>query len=257
MITLRASGIDFSYGRREVLRSVGIESLEPGQLAALIGPNASGKSTLFKVISGLLKPRGGEIWLGDTELSTLPLKTRLKRVCFMPQTFTANASLTVFDVVMMAHKQVKGWRVSSDDIYFVSNALHDAGIGSLSEAYISELSGGQAQMVSVAQTLVRQSNVYLFDEPTSALDLNHQLMVLSRIRSQVQKRGVIGIVALHDLNLAARFADKLILLDQGQVVSQGTPIDLLPLAKVADTYGVDIETLAGPREELTVHAYSI
>ena len=138
----------------------------------------------------------------------------------------------------------------------VGRALHEAGIGHLAEAYISELSGGQSQMVSVAQALIRNSQAYLFDEPTSALDLNHQLRVLGQIRSAIAARNAIGIVALHDLNLAARFADHLILLRQGHVLAEGPPAEILNRSEIAETYGVDIHITAGPKEDLVVHAYS-
>jgi len=255
-MTLTATGLDFAYDTRPILRSAGFEALVPGQLTALIGPNASGKSTLFRVIAGLLKPKAGQVVLNGTDLATLSAKARLRRVCFMPQFFAANAALTVFDVVMMARKNLSSWRVTSEDMQAVGEALHSAKIGHLSEAYIGELSGGQSQMVSVAQALIRQSECYLFDEPTSALDLNHQLRVLGQIRDAVRDRDAVGIVALHDLNLAARFADHLILLRAGQVLAEGTPAKVLHRSEIAETYGVDIHITTGPREDLVVHAYA-
>ena len=125
----------------------------------------------------------------------------------------------------------------------------------LSEAYISELSGGQSQMVSVVQALIRRSEAYLFDEPTSALDLNHQLRVLNQIKSAVADRKAVGIVALHDLNLAARFADHLILIRQGRILAEGPPEEILQRPEIAETYDVDIHITTGPKEDLVVHAY--
>ena len=254
-MTLHATDLDFAYGPRPILKGAGFAPLKKGQLTALIGPNASGKSTLFRVIAGLLKPSRGTVMLNDQDLSTLSDKARLSRVCFMPQFFAANAALTVFDVVMMARKNLRGWRVNGDDMEAVGAALNDARIGHLAEAYISELSGGQSQMVSVAQALIRQSEVYLFDEPTSALDLNHQLRVLGQIKEAIAARDAVGIVALHDLNLAARFADWMILLRQRQVLADGTPQDILLRPEIAETYNVDIHITTGPKEYLVVHAY--
>ena len=254
-MTLTTSGLDFSYDRRPILRDVGFAPLEPGRLTALIGPNASGKSTLLRVIAGLLTVQSGQVELNGTDLSTLTRKARMRRICFMPQFFAANAALTVFDVVMMAQKNLSGWRVTPQDMHAVATALHDGDIGHLSEAYIGELSGGQSQMVSVAQALIRQPEVYLFDEPTSALDLNHQLRVLGRIQRAVRDRGAVGIVALHDLSLTARFADHLILMHQGRVRAEGPPQDVLRRPEIGETYGVDIQITTGPRNELVVHAY--
>ena len=254
-MTLKVHDLRFSYGARAILRGTGFAPLKKGHLTALIGPNASGKSTLFRAIAGLLKAEG-KVILDRTDLATLSPKARLSRVCFMPQFFAANAALTVFDVVMMARKNLTGWRVTSEDTEAVAHALRDARIGHLAEAYFSELSGGQAQMVSVAQALIRDSDVYLFDEPTSALDLNHQLRMLGQIKDAIAARKAIGVVALHDLNLAARFADHLILLRQGEVLAEGAPDEVLQLPEIAQTYGVDIHITTGPREDLVVHAYS-
>ena len=255
MTGLRADGLRFSYGNREILRDMGFAPLQPGKLTALIGPNTSGKSTLFRVIAGLLRAKAGTVHLGDLDLRTLTARKRLQQICFMPQMFTANAALTVFDVVMMAQKQLKGWTVTNDDIDAVARALDMGGIGHLAEAYVSELSGGQSQMVSVVQALVRHSDVYLFDEPTSALDLRHQLDVLGRIKAAMVERNTIGVVALHDLNLAARFADHLLLLGRGRILAEGAPDQVLRTNAISETYGVDIEISEGPRKDLLVHAY--
>ena len=127
---LEVQGLNFAFGARPILRNAGFAPLKPGQLTALIGPNASGKSTLFRAIAGLLKAEG-VVRLGATDLSTLSTKARLSRVCFMPQFFAANAALTVFDVGMMARKNLSGWRVTSEDTRAVAEALHDEEFGQL------------------------------------------------------------------------------------------------------------------------------
>ncbi len=255
-MTLSAQNLFVQFGSRTVLHDTGFDALQAGQLTALIGPNAAGKSTLFRTIAGLIKSKRGVVTLGGQDLSQINLKTRLQRVCFMPQFFTASAALTVFDVVLMAQKQLAGWRVNEDDMIAVAQNLEAAGICHLADANIGELSGGQAQMVSVCQALTRQAEVYLFDEPTSALDLRHQLDVLTRIRTSMRDRCAIGLVALHDLNLAARYADHLMLIGEGRVLTQGTPADVLSDPLIAQTYDVAIETAQGPRKELNVHAYT-
>lgn len=255
-MTLFAEHLSVQFGTRQVLHDTGFDALHPGQLTALIGPNAAGKSTLFRSIAGLIKPRTGTVTLGDQNLGKLSTKARLERICFMPQFFTASAALSVFDVVLMAQKQLTGWRVTQADMVAVAQNLQAAGIGHLADANIGELSGGQAQMVSVCQALTRRSDVYLFDEPTSALDLRHQLDVMMRIRTAMQERNTIGVVALHDLNLAARFADHLILIGNGKILAQGAPVDVLSDPLIAQTYDVEIETALGPRQDLNVHAYA-
>ena len=129
MTKLSAENLSFSYGSRPVLKGLEFDPLPSGKLTALIGPNAAGKSTLFRLISGLAKPAAGHVILNDTNLASLGGRERLKRICFMPQYFAANAALTVFDVVMMAHKQLRGWRVTAADMAAVAQALAEAGIG--------------------------------------------------------------------------------------------------------------------------------
>lgn len=255
MTQLSASGLSHAYGKRQILHDVGFDPLPEGGLVALIGPNAAGKSTLFRVIAGLVRPKAGTVLLGDQNLAELSTKERMRKVCFMPQYYASTAALSVFDVVLMAHKQLSGWRVSSDDRFAVAEMLETAGISHLAEACVADLSGGQAQMVSVCQALIRQAHVYLFDEPTSALDLRHQLEVLQQIRSAMKARGTTGIVALHDLNLAARFADHLILIGNGKILAEGPPDDVLRRAVIGETYGVGIDIITGPKESLHVSAY--
>jgi iron complex transport system ATP-binding protein len=255
-MTLSAQNINVTLGSRTILNETGFEALRAGELTALIGPNAAGKSTLFRTIAGLVKSSDGIIDIAGEDLSQLSVQRRLQRICFMPQFFTANAALSVFDVVLMAQKQLSGWRVSEQDMASVAQALEEAKIGHLAEANIGELSGGQAQMVSVCQALIRKAEVYLFDEPTSALDLRHQLDVMHRTKHAMKERGAIGIVALHDLNLAACYADHLLLIGSGQILAQGKPDAVLSDPLIAATYDVSIQTGLGPRKELNVHAYS-
>ena len=255
-MSLTANGINVTFGTRTVLQDTGFAALQTGHLTALIGPNAAGKSTLFRTIAGLIKSNAGQVELDGQDLSKLTIQQRLKRICFMPQFFTANAALSVFDVVLMAQKQLSGWRVSHADMTAVASALDAAGIGHLADANIGDLSGGQAQMVSVCQALIRRSDVYLFDEPTSALDLRHQLDVMGRIKATMRDRNTIGIVAMHDLNLAARYADHLLLIGSGQILAQGRPDSVLSDPLIAQIYDVAVQTGTGPREELNVHAYA-
>lgn len=252
---LSIENLNFAYAKQQVLFDINISEIESGTLVALIGPNASGKSTLFKCLAGINTIQSGKILLGDEDLSKLALKNRLNKICFMPQLFSANAALSVFEVVLMSYKQLQGWRVSHDDRLAVANILKFAGIGHLAGKNIAELSGGQMQMVSLCQALVRKAEVYLFDEPTSALDLRHQLEALSYIREQMKSRGSIGIVALHDLNLAARFADHFLLLGQGRLLGEGSPFDVLKKEAISQTYGVNIDILVSKQNTLHVSAF--
>lgn len=253
-MSLSLKNIDLSYGKNQVLHDVSIKDVKRGEFVGLIGPNASGKSTLFRAITGLLKPSAGSVILDDTNLATLRRGDRARRVAYMPQAFGCNAMLSVFESVLLALKQTTGWRVKADNLERVEEVLKELSLTHISGRGISALSGGQAQMVAVAQTLVRDPALVLLDEPTSALDLHHQLSILTAIRKAVHEREMIGIAALHDLNLAAQFCDRLILIREGRVIADGPPQDVLALDAIGETYKVNTHLNHTDRGSLFVEA---
>ncbi len=253
-MSLSLSNVNLSYGRNQVLFDISVADVKPGELVGLIGPNASGKSTLFRAITGLLKLKGGSVVLDGTDLATLPRGARARRVAYMPQAFGTNAILSVFESVLLALKQTTGWRVKPENLARVEEVLDELSLSHISARGISALSGGQAQMVAVAQTLVRDPKLVLLDEPTSALDLHHQLSILTAIRKAVHGRGMIGIAALHDLNLAAQFCDRLILIREGKVIADGLPKDVLAMDAIGQTYGVTTTLNHTERGSLFVEA---
>lgn len=240
-MSLRVDGLSFSYGKKPVLHEIDLSCETGGMLTGLIGPNAAGKSTLFRCIAGLLNHKIGTIVLDGTNRRSTGQQAWSKQVCYMPQSFSSNAALSVFEIVLLARKHMRGWRVETADIDAVAGTLRRLDIEDLSEAHVGDLSGGQQQMVSIAQALIRQPRVLLLDEPTSALDLRHQLEIMDTIRTVTRERGITTIVALHDLNLAARFADRLVLMRKGRIAAEGDPATILPSPELADTYGVTVE----------------
>ncbi|MEM6761898.1 MAG: ABC transporter ATP-binding protein [Pseudomonadota bacterium] len=253
-MTLAIQDLSFSYPRKPVLADVNAGPLPRGAVTALIGPNAAGKSTLFRCIGGLLPRYTGSIALDGAPLEALAPRERVRKVTFMPQFFAANAALSVFDVVLLARKSLSGWAVDAADTHAVAAVLDNFGIGHLSEADIGELSGGQQQMVSVCQALVREPDVFLFDEPTSALDLKHQLEIMTAIARESRRRNAVTMVALHDLNLAARFADHAVLMRAGAVAADGLPEAVLADTALGETYGVAIDLITHERAGLHVSA---
>lgn len=251
-MSLEIRGIDFSYGRLKVLDGVCIEPLPAGSVSALIGPNASGKSTLFRCVAGLLNHQAGQIRLGGDDLAGVPRPIRVRRVCYVPQQVASHAILTVFDVVLLARKHGGGWTTTAGDIEAVEDVLLGLGIGDLSEREIGRLSGGQQQLVAIAGALVRQPELLLLDEPTSALDLRRQLEVMTVVAGIAAERGITTLVAMHDLNLAARFADRLVLLNHGRIVADGPPREVLDSAHLGATYGVEVDVIPTPRGSFMV-----
>lgn len=253
-MTLSINNIRAGYGTKEILHEISILGIERGAFIGLIGPNASGKSTLFKTLAGLLKPSAGELILNDENITHQLRRDRARTVAYMPQAFGCNALLTVFESVLLALKQTTGWRVKSDNIEKVSEILQNLGLDHLADRGIADLSGGQAQMVAVAQTLVREPDIILLDEPTSALDLHHQLSILTSIRKEMARRQPIIMAALHDLNLAAKFCDRLILLRNGHILADGIPSDILSLPDIGETYRVETQLEQTSRGEFYVDA---
>jgi len=254
-MSLELKNLSFAYTvDKPVLHNINLKSIKKSELTALIGPNATGKSTFFKCLSGILKAPQSEIKVSDSKMTFEDKKKWNQTICYMPQSFTSNAALTVFDVVLLARKNLLGWKINDADIEIVAETINKLNIDHLSELYIGDLSGGQQQMVSIAQAIVRQPEVFLLDEPTSALDLRHQLEIMSIIKEVTKTRNIISVVALHDLNLAARFADNLILMRDGEIVITGAPDKVLASDQLSETYGVNIEIQKTNNGNTTVSA---
>ncbi len=244
-MNLSVEDVRFSYGTVTVLDGVTIDGIDPGKITATIGPNAAGKTTLFKCIAGLLKPEGS-ILLGGKDVRQHSREEITRKVGYLPQESPVNAVLTVFEAVLLARKHTMSWRVSEEDLRAVAQILEDLDIEELSTRFLNELSGGQKQMVSIAQALVREPRVLLMDEPTSSLDLQRQLEVLDLIRQVTSDREIITLISLHDLNLAARFAAYFVVLDQGTVYSLGGGRQVLTPEMLRDVYGVTATVLTSP-----------
>ncbi len=238
-MSLEIKDLNVAYGAHHVLHDVTIDAATPGQFVGLLGPNASGKSTLFKTITGLNKPKSGSIRLDGVELNSLGRKDRARQISYMPQTYASNAYLSVFDAVLLALKQISNWHVKENELDRVHTILSELSLSEIADRALATLSGGQKQMVAVAQTLVRDPRLVLLDEPTSALDLHHQLSIMSAIRRAMEKRNLIVFAALHDLNLAAQFCDQLILIREGRVVANDKARDVLAMPEIGETYRVE------------------
>jgi iron complex transport system ATP-binding protein len=240
---LAVEQLSFRYGQKAVLHGITLEALQPGTVTALIGPNAAGKSTLLKCIAGLLR-YDGRVVLDGCDAQALG-RDRIRYVTYLPQENPVNAVLTVFEAVLLARQHATSWRVQADDLDAVAAVLHGLEIDGLALRYLNELSGGQKQMVSIAQALVRDPRVLMMDEPTSSLDLQRQLEVLELVRQATAARMMTTVVALHDLNMAARFADHFVVLTDGTVYDAGPGRHVLTTAMLRDVYGIQAAVALG------------
>lgn len=231
MVTIRLENLGARYGQRTVIHGVTTAAFVGGQVVAVVGPNAAGKSTLFKRMAGLIDGPG-QVVLADS-------KKGPQGISYMPQGLSASARLTVYESVLLARKQLTpGWVVHDDELKLVDDILAALGITELSFRNLGELSGGQQQLVSIAQTLVREPEILLMDEPTSALDMHRQVQVLNFMRALARKRQVIVFIAIHDLNQALRFADQVLVIADGTAQGSGPSAEVITEPMLRQVYKV-------------------
>lgn len=218
-------------------------SVRPGEAVAVLGPNGAGKSTLIQAIFGEIRPKSGTVRLGEVPLSPRRLHHWRKPIGYMPQDIGIDAALSVLEVVLLGRMDALHMHLGEDDIAAALAALEAVGIAHLAQRDITSLSGGQRQLALFAQVMLRDPRLLLLDEPVSALDMHHQMVLLGQVRAQTRARGLITVMVLHDLSLAAQFADRLILLAQGRVQADGPPADVLDPDLIGRLYGVAVERL--------------
>ena len=238
---LEISNLCVSYDNIPVLEDMAV-SLEPGTFTALVGPNGTGKSSLLKAIAGLIKATGN-VRLNDAR--ELVANERMDDIAYMPQDAGISSSLTVFEVMLLGRLRTLGLRISDTLQIEASEALSRFNLQELLNRTLVEISGGQRQMVYLAQSLFRDPSVLLLDEPTAALDLRHQLVVLDHVTRHCKANGTIGFSAMHDLSLAARYSDRMIFLSGGRIVADGPPSDVLSSKLLREVYGVETEIVKG------------
>jgi iron complex transport system ATP-binding protein len=200
-------------------------------VVAVIGPNAAGKSTLFKRIAGLL-PGPGQVHVDDARRGR-------DAICYMPQDASTNAVLTVYESILLARKQGSSWSVGDADLRRIDETMTALAITDIAFRNVGELSGGQRQLASLAQTLVREPEILLMDEPTSALDLSRQVEVLTLMRELARRRSMVVLIALHDLNHALRFSDRTMVIAGGRLVACGPSVEIVTPALLRDVYRVE------------------
>ncbi|MGW0917038.1 heme ABC transporter ATP-binding protein [Streptomyces sp. NPDC002784] len=220
-------------------------TVSAGEVVGLVGPNGAGKSTLLRTVYRALRPTSGRVLLDGTDIWRMPGKQLARRLAAVLQEHAGDFELTVYEVVAMGrtpHKRPFAGD-DADDRAIVTAALTELDVTDLAQAPFDRLSGGEKQRVLIARALVQQAGTMVLDEPTNHLDLRHQLDALRLVR----RLGVTAVVALHDLNLAASFCDRLCVLDAGRVVAQGTPRDVLTPALLKDVYRVEADITEHPR----------
>jgi iron complex transport system ATP-binding protein len=236
-LKLTINKLSFNYTGFPVLKDVALE-VGLGETLSIVGPNGSGKSTLLKCINRILKTKQNTVFIDGKDTSKINLKELSKIMGYVPQSSTSTFPFTVFDMVLMGRKPYIHWNLSERDNEIVAEMLDFLGIGELAMRHYNELSGGEQQKVVIARALAQQPQILLLDEPTSSLDIKHQLEILFILRSLAQSKERSVIVAMHDLNLASRFSDRMLMLKQGRIFAAGTPESVLTEENIEAAYGV-------------------
>ncbi len=244
---LDVAGLGFSYRDRAALSNVSF-SIEPGVHAGVVGPNGAGKSTLLKILAGVLAPTSGVVRFEGTPLNEWKRLALGQRLAYVPQSVPPDVSYTAFEVVLAGrfpHVGYFGFE-SAHDRDVARDALARLDALALADRPLAELSGGEQARVLVARALAQEPSLLLLDEPTAFLDVGHRLDLYDRLRDENKRRGLSVLVVTHDLNMAAEYCDRVLLLAGGTVVADGTPGDVLTVERIRDVYACEVAVDRNP-----------
>jgi iron complex transport system ATP-binding protein len=246
-VRLRAEQVRLGYGDRTIVDGLDLDVVA-GTITAVIGPNGCGKSTLLRALGRLLKPTAGQVVLDGKRIDRVPTREVAKVLGLLPQAPSAPEGLTVADLVARGRHPHQAWyrQWSADDEDAVAQALHWTGIADLAERPIDQLSGGQRQRAWISMALAQGTDLLLLDEPTTFLDLAHQVDVLELVRRLHSEAGRTVVMVLHDLNLAARYADRLVAMREGRIVAAGKPAEVITEELLEEVFGLAAMVIPDP-----------
>jgi len=233
---LKISDLHSGYRNKKVINGLSTPLLPRGRITALLGPNGCGKSTLLRALADL-NPAQGTLALNGEDLMTLPSVKRAQKVVYLPQSLPQGVHLHALESVIVARRAsgVEAGGNVENEAYAI---LHKLGISHLAMSYLDQLSGGQKQLIGLAQSLIRKPDLLLLDEPLSALDLNYQFHVMDIVARETRQRNIVTMVVIHDINIALRHADYAVMLKDGALVASGIPREVVTPANLATVYGV-------------------
>jgi iron complex transport system ATP-binding protein len=232
--------VDFYFGRTKILNSITLKAKE-GTLIGIIGPNGSGKTTLLKTLSKVLTPSNGSIYLDGRDTSELSQRDVAKDMAVVPQDTNVNFDFTAFEIVLMGRTPYLGrlGREKEVDRKISEEAMRLTKTAELRDRSILTLSGGERQKVIIAKALAQEPKVFLLDEPTANLDIRNQIEILDLIKDAVRQKNITAMMAIHDINLAARYCDEMILLKEGSIFASGPPRSVITNRNVKEVFGVN------------------
>ena len=243
--------VEMKYTDRSVLEGLSF-TVKKGECFGIIGPNGSGKTTLLKLLSGLVSPTGGQVHLKRRPVHRIPRKELARMMAVVSQEPIPSDPLSVYDAVLMGRYPYLHWyqQENKHDRQKVEEALMATGLFALQHTMLDSLSGGERQRVAIARAMAQEPQILLLDEPTAFLDIGYQLSILTQVYKWKVESHLTVVIVVHDLNLAAQFCDRLLLLDKGEMKALGTPTEVLAKEKLKKVYRADIEIITHPRKQV-------
>ncbi len=238
MALLSVEDLSFAYRNHPVLSGVSFD-VDAGEIVGLVGPNGCGKTTLIKCVDGMLRPMEGRVMLAGQDLGKMHRREVAREMAYVPQSAGNQTASTVFETVLMGRRPYLNWTVSPEEEERVITALDLLGLEGLAFRKVAELSGGERQRVMIARALVQETGVVLLDEPTSNLDIRHQMAVMEVLSRLAEERDLAVVIALHDLNLAATYCHRLMVLAGGSIYGYGAPEEVLTQEMLGNVYGIE------------------
>jgi iron complex transport system ATP-binding protein len=240
MIELEMRDVTLGYNRQPVLRGISLKA-SPGEMVGLIGPNGSGKSTILKALSRVMQPQSGKITVNGRDITSIPRQELACQVGVVPQMPLLPSTFTAFEIVLMGRNpHLKLLQSESEaDLSLAWRAMEKTGTETLANRYINELSGGEIQCVLIARVLVQETGAILLDEPTANLDIGRQVDIFDMIHDLCKENNLAVLSAVHDLNLAAQYCDRVILINRGRIHSEGTSREVITEENIREVYGAE------------------
>lgn len=229
-----------SYGDTCIWKNINLTLSEPG-LVSILGPNGVGKSTLMYTINKILEPTEGRVLIDGEDVEEMPFKDIARKVAYVPQSSGETFAMTVMDTVLMGRYPHSGYTVTKEDLEIAADCLMKVHMGDYAMSMFNELSAGQHQRVMVARGLAQEPELLMLDEPTSNLDIYHQISTMRLLRDIAHRRGIIVLVICHDLNVASRFSDRMIMFSQGRIYADGTPEQVITPETIHNVYRVNAD----------------